>query len=292
MTIFTSPEGKARLADWHERFRARLGRPTESRCVPTRFGTTHALLCGPPEAPPLVLLHGALASSAHALGEVAALADEYRVYAIDVIGQSPMSAEARPDVNGPAYGEWLWDTLNALSLTDPVRVVAVSWGGFVALRAAALAPERITKLSLVVPAGLVQGAGIEGFTRVGLPMMLYRAFPSRARLEQSVAHLFTTTDPYWLDYMGDALRDFKLDFRPPRLVRDGELSGLKAPVQVFGAERDLSFPGAALLARAQQVFPNLAHAELLRGARHAPSFEPAARRELTAAIATFLRDET
>jgi Predicted hydrolases or acyltransferases (alpha/beta hydrolase superfamily) len=268
MTIFTSPEGKARLADWHERFRARLGRPTESRCVPTRFGTTHALLCGPPEAPPLVLLHGALASSAHALGEVAALADEYRVYAIDVIGQSPMSAEARPDVNGPAYGEWLWDTLNALSLTDPVRVVAVSWGGFVALRAAALAPERITKLSLVVPAGLVQGAGIEGFT------------------------LFTTTDPYWLDYMGDALRDFKLDFRPPRLVRDGELSGLKAPVQVFGAERDLSFPGAALLARAQQVFPNLAHAELLRGARHAPSFEPAARRELTAAIATFLRDET
>src|SRR5688572_12550084 len=116
MTIFRTPEGKAALTTWHERFRDRIGRPTQSRTLQTRFGPTHALFCGPEDAAPIVLLHGAMASSAHALLEVASLADRFRVIALDVIGQSPMSAEVRPEVNGPAYGEWVLDCLDALNL--------------------------------------------------------------------------------------------------------------------------------------------------------------------------------
>ena len=156
MTIFKTPEARATFIAWHERFRDRIGRPTQSCRLQTRFGATHVLCCGPEDAPPLVLLHGALASSAHALLEVASLADRYRVFALDVIGQSAMSAEERPDVNGPAYGEWALECLDALELKE-ARMLGVSWGGFIALRAAALAPERIVKLSLVVPAPFGQG---------------------------------------------------------------------------------------------------------------------------------------
>jgi hypothetical protein len=88
--------------------------------------------------------------------------------------------------------------------------------------------------------------------------------------------------------MGEAFRHYKLDFRPPRLLQDGEMAALKAPAQVFGAEQDLSFPGRALLARAKDVFPNLTCSELLIGAKHAPSFESAARRELSDKIAAFM----
>src|SRR5579883_1865894 len=116
MTLFKTPEGKAAMVAWHERFRSRVGRPTTSCSLRTRFGATNALFCGPASAPPLVLLHGALASSAHALLEVASLADRFRVIALDVIGQSPMSADARLDVNGSEYGQWLLDCLNALDL--------------------------------------------------------------------------------------------------------------------------------------------------------------------------------
>lgn len=287
MTIFNTPKDKATMVAWHERFRARIGRPTQSRHLQTRFGPTHVLLCGPEEAPPLVLLHGAMASSAHALLEVASLADHYRVIALDVIGQSPLSAEVRPEVNGSAYGQWVVDCLDALDL-PAVRMLAASWGGFVALRTAALAPQRILKLSLVVPASLVQGSGADGFLKIGLPMTMYRAFPSEARLDKFVSNLFTTKDPDWVNYIGDAFRGYKLDFRPPRLVRDQELAALQAPVQVFGAEHDLSFPGRALLERAKVVFPHLVHSELLTGTKHTPSFEPAARRKLGDSIASFM----
>ena len=287
MTIFKSSQAKATILGWQDRFRARIGRPLESRQLQTRFGPTHALLCGPEDAPPIVLLHGAMASSAHALLEVASLADRYRVIALDIIGQSPLSAEVRPDVNGLAYGEWLIDCLDALELPS-VRVLAASWGGFVALRAAALAPERIQKLSLIVPAALVQGSGWDGFTKCGLPMLLYQLSPSPARRDRFLQNLFTTMDPDWVAYLGDAFLAYKMDLRPPRLVRDGELAALAAPVQVFGAEQDVSFPGAPLLDRARQVFPNLVAAELLTGSKHTPSFDPEDRCRLTAKIATFM----
>lgn len=287
MSIYKTPTAQAALLTWHERFRARLARPTESRRFPTPFGETHCLICGPTDAPPLVLLHGALASSAHALSEVAGLANHFRVYALDVIGQSPLSAETRPEVDGPAYGEWLRACLDSLELPR-VRLLGVSWGGFIALRLAALAPERIERLSLIVPAGLVQNNSPEAFLKVGLPMLLYTAFPSPKRLERAVAQLFTTPDSEWRDYLGEALRGVKLDFRAPRPLRDGALSGFAAPVQVIAADGDLSFPGVALLTRAKAVFPNLTATELLTQTRHTPAFTPEARQHLTETILAFL----
>lgn len=289
-TIFTTPAGREKMLVWHERFRARLRRPTQSQMLSTRYGCTHALACGSEEAPPLVLLHGAMASSAHALLEVETLADHFRVIALDIIGQSPMSAQVRPDVNGPAYGEWLLDCLDALHL-PAARLLGVSWGGFVALRAAACAPKQISRLSLVVPAGLAQGGGWEGLRKFALPLMLYRAKPTPARLQNLLQHLFTTQDADWTAYMGDALQAYKFNFRAPRLLRDGELAALTAPVQVFGAEQDVSFPGRALIARARVVFPNLTADTLLPDTKHAPSFAPEARLQLAAAIAAFMQED-
>ena len=93
-SAFKSPAARHLLDDWFERFRARIGRPTESRTVPTRFGDTHVLVGGPVGAPDLVLLHGALASSAHVLHELAPLLERFRVHAVDIVGQSVKSADA------------------------------------------------------------------------------------------------------------------------------------------------------------------------------------------------------
>jgi pimeloyl-ACP methyl ester carboxylesterase len=286
-SAFRGEQAKAVLAQWFDRFREQLPVPTESRTVQTRFGATHVLVGGPQGAPSVVLLHGALASSAHVLRELAPLLERFRVYAVDVIGQSVKSADARPSVSNNEYGEWLTEVLDGLSL-ERTHVVGVSWGGFVAIRLAAHAPERIHRLALLVPAGVVNGSHWEGLTKIALPMMLYRLSPSPRRLEGMVRHLLTNTDDDWAPYLGDAVRSFNMDMRVPALARPEELRRLKAPTLVLGAEGDVSFPGERLLARAPQLFPALVDQELIKGCRHCPPTTDAFRRWLAERISGFL----
>jgi hypothetical protein len=64
-----------------------------------------------------------------------------------------------------------------------------------------------------------------------------------------------------------------VDAHLPRIATEDELGGFEGPVAVFSAEDDPFFPGEAVLARAREIFPNLVHAECLKGCRHVPSRE-------------------
>ncbi|WAM24371.1 MULTISPECIES: alpha/beta fold hydrolase [Myxococcus] len=123
-SAFKGEQAKAVLSRWHDHFRGRLRVPTESRTVQTRVGDTHVLVGGPEAAPNVVVLHGALASSAHVLHELAPLLEQFRLHAVDVVGQSVKSADVRPSVANNAYGEWLRDVLDGLALQRPHVVPA------------------------------------------------------------------------------------------------------------------------------------------------------------------------
>ena len=284
-TLFKDDAAKARVAAEFARWRALVPAAT-SRTVSTRFGETHALVAGPEDAPPLVVLHGALDSSAHAMFEIGPLRDHFRVYALDVLGQSVMSADARVPVDGPAYGEWLRDALDGLGL-ERASIYGVSWGGFVARRLAEVAPDRIDRLVLLVPAGIVGGPAWRGLTEVGIPMALYRAFPSEARLRRFARGILSELDDDWVRFFGVAFSAYKLDMRIPPLAERGPLAGFKRPTLVFGASEDVSFPGEALLARAKELFPQ-AELELLAGLKHAPPSTDAFRSKMADRIASFL----
>lgn len=283
--IFTDEQHKQSVRDWYDRFRAALEVPTEERRVDTSFGHTHLLVAGPEGAEPLVVTHGALASSAHVLHELGHLVASRRIYAIDVIGQSVMSEDRRIELDGDDYGRWLVEVVDALGL-ERFDLVGASWGGFVAMRAASVLGERVRRLALIVPAGFVSGPAWAGFTKMGWPIMMYRAFPSEARLEALLRELFTEADPLWARYFGDALRAYKLDMRIPPLLRREQAAKLAAPVLVVAAEDDLSFPGGALLERAKELLPEV-EVELVAGAKHSPPMTPAFRSWLASRLERF-----
>jgi 2-hydroxy-6-oxonona-2,4-dienedioate hydrolase len=258
--MFVNEEKKALVREWADRFREKLG-STTSRSVETSFGATHVLVDGPEDGPPLVVVHGALASSAHVMGELGPLRKTRRVYAIDVVGQSVLSEDRRIDVRGDDYGRWIVEVTKALGLAS-FDLYGVSWGGFVALRAARLAGHTLKHLVLLVPAGVVAGSAWVGFREVGWPMLTYRWFPNKARLERVAAGLFTTPDPDWLAWFGDAVLAYKLDMRVPPRATPEELAEVKCPVLVFGGEHDSSFPGQALIDRMKVLLPQ-AETELL-----------------------------
>ncbi|MBL8910622.1 MAG: alpha/beta hydrolase [Archangium sp.] len=289
MTLFKNEQSKAAVATWFERFRQRIPHAVESRRVTTTFGETHLLVGRPPDAPPLVLLHGALASSAHVLVELAPLLERFRVYAIDVIGQSVMSADVRLSAKNDDYGRWLDEVMEQLKL-DRTHVVGVSWGGFVATRLAVVAPQRIVKLALLTPAGLVSGPGWQGFVEVGWPMTMYLFFPSPKRLEKFLSGLLTTLDDReWVDFLGVAFRSYAMGgMQVPALVTPEQLQRFDAPTFILGADRDLQFPADRIAARAPSLFKQLQSVEVIKDCRHCPPTTPQFRAWLGEKLTVFL----
>ena len=286
--IFKDDAARTKMLDWYERCRSKLSVATESRTVATQFGDTHVLVGGPATAPPLVMVHGAMASSAHMAVELEPMFASHHVYCIDVIGQSPKTPHQRPSVKNNEYGIWLAEVLDGLSLSR-VPLVAVSWGGFAAIRLAAHAPERIEKLALLVPAGLVNGHAWQGITKMMWPMMMWRMFPSDARFAKFAQSLLTTLDDDWLPYLHDAFRSFNMDMRVPKLATPEELARLTAPVLVIAGDQDYSFPGDKAIARAKQLFPTLTATELVENCKHCPPTTPQFRQWLSSRIQSFVR---
>lgn len=284
--IFKSDEAKARLAGWYDRFLAKIPGPVERREVPTAHGPSHVLLAGNPSNPPLVCCHGSLASSAHLLSELVPLLDRYRLIGLDLPGQSVKGPPVRMSYKDDSLAKWAVEVIDGLGL-DRFDLLGVSWGGFAARVTASLVPDRVKKLVLLVPAGVVTGPVWKGITQMAIPLTLYKLFPSERRKKRFFNALFTSWDDDWADYMGDAFRDFVLDLRIPPTATDAQLKGLTMPVLVVGAAHDVSFPGEKLLTRVKAMVPN-AETELLADSKHSPPFTPAFRNWLAGRVATLL----
>lgn len=284
--MFVDDAARDRMAAWYETFRGAIAVPTESRVVETPYGKTHVLIAGPRDAPPLVVLHGALASSAHVLPELGALVERYRIHAVDVVGQSVMSVDRRLALDDDSYGTWLVAVCAGLGIAQ-TAVFGISWGGFVALRLLKVAPALVSALILMVPAGLVSGSAWAGLTKVGWPMLTYRLSPSDRRLRRLVDGLFTSHDEQWTSYFGDAVRSYRMDMRVPPLQRPEDVAGYTGPTLVMAADQDVSFPGTALLTRARELFPR-AQLELLQDCKHCPPTTPGFRAQTASRIEAFL----
>lgn len=264
-TIFKNAAMKKTLEAHYEQARATFP-DAEDHWVPTRFGKTHVLVAGPIDAPPLLLIHGAKTSSAHMLTAVAPLAKRFRIYAVDIIGSSPMSIDARLPYEGSGIGEWLVDVLDAFGVAK-AHVYGASLGGFVARKLAEHAPERIEKLILMVPAGFCTNGVWPTLSSFVLPMLAYRLFPNRSRLWAFMSRMMTERDDAMVDYFADAWQAFRPDLRMPPMASAEALAKFDRPTLVIGASEDIFFPGAGVIERAKALMPH-AETELLEGMAH------------------------
>ncbi|PHN03977.1 alpha/beta fold hydrolase [Flavilitoribacter nigricans] len=268
-TLFSSPAARERILELYFDKLEELNISYDTCTIETSFGDTHIIMTGDKTAPPLVLLHGANGCAPIAIEALPGLLKDFRVYAIDIIGQPNPSAEFRPDIHTPAYGQWLQEILSRMHITG-VTLVGISFGGLVSWKTLAFDERRIARAFLIVPAGIVNGNPIQALWKVFLPMKRYMATRKTKYVHRFLGALFTREDPFALRFLSEVFLHFSMDFSPLPLISRKEAAQIKTPVYIAAAENDLMFPGKKLLRRAQKIFPSLRDTLLLPDSRHVP----------------------
>jgi pimeloyl-ACP methyl ester carboxylesterase len=253
----------------YEKKLASLAIETQSRMLETRFGHTHVLAAGPPDAPPVMVLTGLSTGAPRLLEWFQPLIQDYRLYAPDPIGLPGRSVQTRVQPRDHNYGKWMVDVLDGLGLQQ-LPFIGVSFGGGILLDMASYAPERISQAALMVPAGLTRVPLLYTAVKFFIPCLIYRYFPSRKRLLGTVQPLVGEPDDYSLQVFDATLRHVKLTVAPPGPFDKGILAGFKAPTLLFLAKSDIFIPVKLALRRAKELLPGLMAVEVFEGP-HIPS---------------------
>src|SRR6266542_2851341 len=93
---FKSPKSEAEYMAAYEATMRLWPVPYESKDISSRFGSTHIVVCGPEDAPPLVLLHCFFTSLTVWAYNIEAFSQNHRVYALDMMGQPSKSFPDEP----------------------------------------------------------------------------------------------------------------------------------------------------------------------------------------------------
>ncbi|MGI5198682.1 alpha/beta fold hydrolase [Streptomyces sp. CA-288835] len=254
--------------------------------VPTPFGTTYVNACGPRDAPPLLLLPGGGgATSASWYAQAADLARHRRVLAVDLIG-APGRSEPAGDRHPRTVADlsaWLDALLDGLGV-ETVDLGGHSYGGWIALQYALLAPARVRRLFLLDPTQCFAGFKA-AYLLHALPMLL-RPAPHRVRAFLEWESGGVPLDPDWLQ-----LQEAAAGFHSVKPVtgprpKPEALRGLEAPVLLCLAGNSRTHDARNVAARAGGLLPRV-ETDVLPGLSH-HALPQAAPAELSRRLADFL----
>lgn len=250
--IFTSPAGAEAVARRYREVLAAWPVPAAELRVPTRAGETFVLVSGPADAPPVVLLHGSAANAAAWLDDVAVWAQQFRLYAVDVIGHPGFSAPARPPYAGDAHSAWLAEVMDGLGIAR-AAFVGTSLGGWLAVDHALRRPERVEALVLIVPGGI--GRERMSMARILLTVLPLRLFgaPGRRASMRRLLGPPPTRDSAAVRTIGELFelvnRHFRHRFDPLPRFGDDDLARLTQPTLLVVGLEDPMLDSAESIAR-------------------------------------------
>ena len=280
---FKSPKGEDEYMEAYEATMRLWTVPYEDMYIPSRFGSTHLVVCGPKDAPPLVLLHCFFTSLTVWAYNIAKLSRDYRVYALDMMGQPSKSIPDQPISNREEMAEWLTGILDALEISK-TDLIGYSYGGFAALNYAIHAPDRLKKLILLSPAGGLVPLKKQFFIRG----MLSAALPGLSRF---------TTNILWFNWffyqpnlknentrrIFDCLSNqFALGMKYFRLAptvlplayKDEELRSVRNPTLLLIGQQEALYDPVAAVKRARQLIPNIKTELIPRASHDMPVSQP------------------
>ena len=237
---------------------------------------------GPEKAPAVVLLHGTAFNSVMWMGDVAAWAQSFRVYAVDIIGDAGLSAASRPSFASEAHALWLEDVMRGLGI-ERASFVGISLGGWLALDFAMRRPERVTSLVVMAPGGVAS----KNVLLWALPLLALGPWGRRKMTEMISGPKPVNPSPAEravAEFMGLIFRSMKARTEKFPVFSDEALQRLTMPVMATLAGKDVFVDSPRVKDRLEGNVRNVSIRSLPE-ARHAITGQ-------TATILEFLRGAT
>ncbi|HLF73131.1 MAG TPA: alpha/beta fold hydrolase [Anaerolineales bacterium] len=263
-------ENAARISALDDARLARWPVPYESFTVPTRYGSTHIIASGRPDAPPLVLIHALGVTSTMWLPNVAALSRDYRTYALDTIGDVGRSTLKQPDLyprNGQACSQWLVDVFNEIGIGQ-ADVIGASMGGWITMNHAIHAAERVRRIVLLGPMGLPSW-----LTTLKVLSHLWSVllFPTRSNLNRIIRWALgdaPSVSEAFAGYLSIGASSRSRRLAPPLNLSDDQLRKIKpATLLMLGARDNVIGNANEAARRARRQIPHV-EVEIIPGAGH------------------------
>ena len=232
--------------------------------VQTRYGTTRVNVCGPPDAPPLVLFHGYGATAAVWFATAGELSRTWRVMAVDRPGEAGRSAQGGLKMRAADIMQWIDDLRAGLRL-ETFALCGHSYGAWLALSYALRSPSRVRALALLDPTSCFARYRT-GYLLRSVPLL---ARPSAARAEAFLAWE-TAGVPVSLAWLRLAALAADVPSSGPVRVRRpsrARLRGLSVPALVILAEASKAHNIRRVAAAARASVPEV-RVEVLADASH------------------------
>ena len=153
------------LVTWTGAVLAERAHPAQGRMVEVAGARLHIVEIGPPDAPPIVMLHGA-SSNLEVMRPLAErLSHDHRVVLIDRPGHGWSTRERFSDSTPQPQARMIAEVLQQLGIGSAV-LIAHSWSGALALRIALDHPERVAGLVMLAPVAYPWPGGVSQYNYV------------------------------------------------------------------------------------------------------------------------------
>lgn len=128
MSIYKTKSGREKSLELYDKQLLKLGKSFSDIYVQTSFGKTHIVEIGNSNETPLLVFHGGNSTSAYNLLMCKFLLEDFRVYAVDIIGHPGKSDEVCLSSIGYDYGKWASEVIDKLGY-DKMLCFGGSFGG-------------------------------------------------------------------------------------------------------------------------------------------------------------------